>query len=89
MKADGWQYLISMASLGCSIAVMIWASGVPNSTVTVLALLSAAYWGLCAFGAAGELHESSGPVAEALRQMSFTLDDHTTTVGLHPEDHVG
>ena len=81
MKTVAWQYLISMAALGCSLAVMIWASGIANSTVIVLSLLSAAYWALCAFGAAGELREPSGAVAERLRQMSFTLDQ--------PEDHVG
>lgn len=73
MTSAGWWYCISMVALGASMSVMLWAStpGVRQPIIIVLALLSAAYWGLAAFGSAGSLrsHPTYDDIPEILDRL--------------------
>ena len=73
MNSRKWWYLVAMTAVGVSIAVMIWAAGERIAIVTVLACLSAAYWGLVAFGAAGDISEQGR--AQKLVQQRLGLPE--------------
>ncbi len=73
MTSREWWYLVAMTAIGTSMAVMIWAAGERIAVITVLACLSAAYWGLVAFGVAEELRTTEA--ASKLVQQRLGLPE--------------